>query len=110
MSTAAWTKFISLALAVWSHRITRTVFSHSAVILEEQRVQLSPHASLYRCFLRLEHIDAVIQNISPERRRKIQAAAERGLCRYLSDVDLELERHVPLNTVSSFLFSLNPLR
>jgi len=102
MSTAAWTKFGSLALAAWSHHIARTVFSHTAAILEEQRVLLSPHASLHRCFILLEHIDAVIQNISPERRRKIQAAAERGLCRYLSDVDLELERRVLLNPVSSF--------
>ena len=98
MSTAAWTKFGGLALA-WLHHITRTVSSHSAVILEETQVQFTPHASLHRSFARLAHIDAVIQNISPERRRKIQAAAERGLCRYLSDVDLELERHV-LNTVS----------
>jgi len=37
-------------------------------------------------------MDAVIRNISPERRQKIQAAAERGLCRYLRDVELELQR------------------
>jgi len=101
MSTAAWTMFDSLALA-WLHRIARTVFSHTAAVLEEKRVQFTPHASLHRCFVRLEYMDAVIQNISPERRRKIQAAAERGLCRYLSDVDLELERRVLLNPVSSF--------
>ena len=101
MSAAAWTKFGNLVLA-WLHRVTRTVFSHSAAIAEGQRIQFTPHASLHRSITRLEHIDAVIQNISPERRRKIQAAAERGLCRYLSDVDLELERCVRLDPVSPF--------
>ena len=101
MSTAAWTKFDSLVLA-WLQCIARTVSSHTAAILEEKRVQFTPHASLHRCFARLAYMDAVIQNISPERRRKIQAAAERGLCRYLSDVDLELERRVLPSLVPSF--------
>ena len=108
MSTAAWTKFGDLARA-WplASRVAYSAFSHTAAILEEKGEQLSPGASLQRgslqrSFLMLEDLDTVIRNISPERRRKIQAAAERGLCRYMRDVELELQRCVLLNPVSFF--------
>ncbi len=100
MSSLAWTMFRSLVLTRLL-RIARTIFSSIAAVLEEQRAQLSPHASLERCSVKLEeHIRAVIENISPERRRKIQSAAERGACKYLTDIELELLRRVLFHPIS----------
>jgi hypothetical protein len=99
MSSLAWTMFRSLVL-IRLLRIARTIFSSTTAVLKEQRAQLSPHASLERCSVRLEHIRAVIENISPERRRKIQSAAERGACRYLTDIELVLLRRVLFHSIS----------
>jgi hypothetical protein len=95
MSSLAWTKLATIIyMLAWPPRLVRTVVSSTAASLEETRERLSPYASLQRCFMRLEHIRQLVEGISPERRRKIQAAAERGACRYLSDIELKLLRYV----------------
>jgi len=90
MSSAAWTKFSSL---VWPPRIAEAIISRTATTIEQHRAYLSPYATLERCLTRLEHTNALLRGISPERRRKIQSAAERGVCKYLTDIELELNRY-----------------
>ena len=103
MSSLAWTKLATIIYKLaWPPRAARAIVSSTAASLEETRERLSPYASLQRCSVRLEHIRALIEGISPERRRKIQTAAENGACRYLSDIELELGRRVMFSSNSPF--------
>lgn len=94
MSSLAWIKL---------GKIASSIVSSAPIVrfIEKNRAGLSPYAALERCLDRLEYIESLIQGILPERRRKIQIAAERRLCMYLTDIELELARYIPLNFISS---------
>ena len=96
MPSSAWTARPSL--------IVKAIISRATTIVNEHTTYLSPYSTFQDCWKTLEHIRVLINNISPERRRKIQIAAERGACKPLLDHELELERYISLN-ISSILGS-----
>ncbi|KAI0250604.1 hypothetical protein BJV78DRAFT_1217256 [Lactifluus subvellereus] len=81
--SSAWTTRPSL--------IAKAIVSRAATIVNEHTTYLSPYSTFQECWKTLEHIRVLINGISPERRRKIQIAAERGACKHLRDLELELE-------------------
>ena len=93
MSALAWTRFRHL---VKPSRVLRVIICDIAKFIEEKRARLSPYATLERCSNKLEHLRSLVLAISPRRRRKIQTAADRGVCKYITDVELILEACVPL--------------
>ncbi len=103
--SSAWTKFGGVALT-WPPHAAWTIISRTAAVVDrlKHRVYLSPYSTLERCENTLEHIKTYIQGISPERRQKIQTAAERGVCLHLVDVERELERCVVFYSISPFFY------
>jgi hypothetical protein len=72
-------------------RIARAAVSPISLMIEYQNYS-SPYTVLQQCLDKLERIEALLQGISVERRRKIETAAQRGLCNHLRDVEFELDR------------------
>lgn len=93
MSTLAWTRFRYLTRPA---RLLRLIIEDVAKFIENKRARWSPYATLERCADKLEHLRLLIRAISPQRRRKIQTAAERGVCKHIIDVEAVLEECVPL--------------
>ena len=93
MPSSAWTTRPSL--------IAKAIISRAATIVDGH----SPYNTFQECWKTLEHIRVLINEISPERRRKIQIAAERGACKHdLPDLELELERYISPHRISSLWF------
>lgn len=97
MSALAWTQFFYLTRPP---RLPQIIIREISDFIEHHRARLSPYATIERCSYRLEHLRSLVRAISPQRRRKIQVAAERGVCYYVTDVEMMLEKCVPLYSTS----------
>ena len=94
MSALAWTRFHYLTRPA---RLLRLIIDDVAKFIENKRARWSPYATLERCADKLEHLRSLIRAISPQRRRKIETAADRGVCKHIVDVEAVLEGCVPLS-------------
>jgi len=88
MSALAWTRFRYLTRP---SRLLRAIIDDVAKFIERKRARWSPYATLERCSDKLEHLRSLVRAISPQRRRKIQTAAERGVCKRITDIEAVLE-------------------
>ena len=94
MPSLVWTTGPSL--------VAKAIVSRAATIVKEHTSYLSPYSTFQECWKTLEHIQVLINEISPERRRKIQIATERGACKHdLPDLELELERYISPHQITS---------
>ena len=92
MSALAWTRFLYLTRP---SRLLRIIIDDIAKFIEHKRARWSPYATLERCSDKLEHLRSLVRAISPQRRRKIQTAADMGVCKHITDIEKVLDGCVP---------------
>jgi len=84
-------------------RVANAIISPFSTMIEYRNYS-SPHTILQQCLEKLEYIQGLLDGISDQRRRKIETAAQRRLCKHLRDIEFELDRYVLLDFISSFRF------
>ena len=83
--------------------VANAIISPFATVIEYRNYS-SPHTILQQCLDKLEYFQRLLDGMSDQRRRKIETAAQRRTCKHLRDIELELDRYVLLNFISSFRF------
>jgi len=84
-------------------RVANAIISPFSTMIEYRNYS-SPQTVLQQCLEKLEYMQGLLDGISDQRRRKIEAAAERRTCKHLRDIGFELDRYVLRDFISSFCF------
>jgi len=84
-------------------RVANAIISPLSMMIK-YRNHSSPHTILQQCLEKLEYMQGLLDGISDQRRRKIEAAAGRRTCKHLRDIEFELDRYVLRVIISSFRF------